>query len=56
MEKEYAEKVRDLSEAQAKALRVYVDAVMRDFNVSPADQCTDAPAVAPPGAADHNRG
>ena len=56
MEKEYAEKVRELSEAQAQALRVYVDAVMRAVSASTADQCTDAPAVAPPGAADHNRG
>lgn len=56
MEKEYAEKVRELSEAQAQALRDYMDGLMRDFIVCPADQCTDAPVVAPPGAADHNRG
>lgn len=56
MEKEYAEKVRELSEAQAQALRDYMDGLMRAVSASTADQCTDAPAVAPPGAADHNRG
>ena len=56
MEKEYAEKVRKLSEAQAQALRDYMDGLMRAVSASTADLCTGEPAAAPPGAADHNRG
>lgn len=56
MEKEYAEKVRELSEAQAQALRDYMDGLMRAVSASSANQCTGEPAAAPPGAADHNRG
>ena len=50
MEKELVEKIEQLDTEELLALRVYMDAVMRDFNVCPADQCTDAPAVSPPGA------
>ena len=54
MEKELVEKLEQLGTEELLALRVYMDAVMRDFNVCPADQCTDAPAAAPPEANDHN--
>lgn len=54
MKKELVEKIEQLDAEELLALRVYVDAVMRDFNVCPADQCTDAPTAAPPGAGDHS--
>lgn len=54
MKKELVEKIERLSIEELLALRVYVDAVMRDFNVSPADQCTDAPTAAPLAADDHS--
>ena len=54
MEKELFGKIERLDTEELLALRVYMDAVMRDFNVSPADQCTDAPAAAPPEAGGHN--
>ncbi len=56
MEKEYAEKVRELSEAQAQALRDYMDGLMRAVSASTADRCTCEPAAAPPEADGHNRG
>ena len=54
MKKELVEKIERLSIEELLALRVYMDAVMRDFNVCPADQCTDAPAAAPPEAGGHS--
>ena len=54
MKKKYLKKLADLSLEELLQLRIYLDAVMRDFNVCPADQYTDAPAAAPPGADDHN--
>ena len=54
MEKELLEKIERLDTEELLALRVYVDAVMRDFNVCPADQCTDAPTAAPPEAGGHS--
>lgn len=56
MEKEYMEMLEQLSTEQARALRAYLDTLMAQFNVSPADQYTGAPAAAPPGAGDHNPG
>lgn len=54
MEKELLKKIERLDTEELLALRVYMDAVMRDFNVCPADQCTDAPAAAPPEAGGHS--
>lgn len=54
MEKTYQDAVEKMDDEQALMLRVYVDAVMRDFNVCQADQCTDAPAAAPPEAGGHS--
>ena len=47
MEKELVEKLEQLGTEDLLALRVYMDAVMRDFNICPADQCTGEPAAAP---------
>jgi len=55
LEKELVEKLEQLGTEDLLALRVYMDAVMRDFNVCPADQCTDAPAAAPLEAGGHSR-
>jgi len=54
LEKELVEKLEQLGTEDLLALRVYMDAVMRDFNVCPADQCTDAPAAAPLEAGGHS--
>lgn len=56
MEKEYVEKLERMDARELLQLRVYVDAVKREVTSCSADRYTDAPAAAPPEAADHNPG